>query len=974
MKRKFTLLFFCLMANVGVFATDLYWVGPANGNWNNSNNWSATVDGPGGAGLPGAGDSVIISSGALVNMDVSPTIGALSVSHEPGGYYTDNVVKLYTSVGCTLSILNHLYISFVSLIDSTSQDVPFNLVLKGETHATGLIGFSGGSLTFIGRVPVTNGNGATLTAEPGSVFTVRQNGAIISGANSAYISCDQSSLIFAEVSYYIILSNLDALVPDATFKPNFLINPGVPPEFYQYISGASIFIQGKIGRIKYSSSSYRLLSVNLYEQTTDASLALPNGCTISMVGIGSTNGHTLTLFTNANSSPTISGNIGTLSLGGDDTKVALAASTSATAATNYSLQVVFFSQSGGNFSLQDYNNPLGGSTLAVSRDFLQTGGTFHTNSTTTNNAVKFVLEMNGGDFFGTRIYGTDSRGQSLTVSSGTINNEQNHVTLRINTPLIGFNGYFFVDKGVTLKKPLTVGRLELLKGPLNTSDSSVITVKDPDVTNGITTGITGQSYVIGPLSRFTNSTMAYTFPLGRPGSLYIYDYYRSTTIIPSSNAPSSYQAAYFNSEYSNLKVAAPLRGVSSAEYWNISKLSGAGASIMLPLKKAIAGASAADGIVVAHFVNGQWIPEHGTVLRPGTTDSGFVVSKPLSDFSPFTFGLLGDGNLSDTTLNAFTCPKDSTIYTDLVNCVGTLSWIAPAAVFPESYNIGNGDKLTLKGVSNGHAYYESGAEYLWSDARKIASNAGGYLVTINSEAENNFIVSKVIDTTRQGYRWIGLYNTGKAGQFSWVTGEPLSYTNWIPGEPDNYYNNPSDTTIYEPYVHLNGFDNKNRWNDIGNISARFLAEFDSHIDTYRQYSGPVNGQPVFGPTSYTICYERTNRLSGKRDSCCFTYSVVCKNNTVRADAASVNASVSNTLNAVAFPNPSSTSFSLNLKGYNQTDNIKLEVTDAVGRIVEVKNHISTKSQFQFGSGYAPGIYFSRITQGSNVVMLKLVKK
>lgn len=972
MMKTFTILTFCLMSTVCVFAAGIYWVGPSNGNWNNSNNWSSTSDGPGGAGLPGAEDSVIISPGSLLNMDVSPTVGSLSVSNSQGGFITDYVVTLYTSTGCTLSILNHLYISRVVLIDSTSENVPFNVVLNGATNATGLIAFNGGSWMFTGRVPVTSGNGATLTAEPGSVFRVRNDGALISGPNSAYISCDPSSLIFAEQSQYIIQSNLDALVPNATFAPDFLINPGVPPQFYQFVSGASISIQGKIGRIKYSGSSYRLLSVSLHEQTTDASLALPNGCSINTLGIGSTNGHTLTLFTNTNNTSTISGNMGTLAIGGDNTKVALATSTSATAATDYSLQVAFFTQSGGNFSLQDYNNPVSTSTLAVSRDFLQTGGTFHTNSTTTSDAAKFVLEMNGGDFFSTRQYGDDSRGQSLSVGSGTINNEQNHVTLRINTPLRGYNGYFFVDKGVTLKQPLTVGRLELLKGPLNTTDTSLITVHDPGAATGITTGTAGQSYVIGPLKRMTNSTAPYTYPLGRSGTFYIYDYFRPATIIPTSDVPSSYQAEYFNSEYSNLKVAAPLRGISSAEYWNISKLSGAAASIMLPLKKAISGASVADGIVVAHFENGQWIAENGTVIRPGTADSGFVVSKPLSTFSPFTFGLLSDSNIPhDTVLSVFTCQKDTTIYTAAINCLATLSWTVPAADFANSYNIGNDDKLTLKGISNGHAYYESGAGYLWPDARKIAANAGGYLVTINSEAENNFIVNKVIDPDRQAYRWIGLYNTGKAGQFSWVTGEPLSYTNWIPGEPNNYYNNTSDTTIYEPYVHINGYDSKNRWNDIGTVSARFLAEFDTHIDTYRQYSGYVNGQLV-GPGSYTICYERTNRLSGKRDSCCFTITVICKNNP-SADNVSGNAGVSNTLDAVAFPNPSSTSFSLKLKGYNQNENIRMEVTDAVGRIVEVKEHLSSKSMLQFGSGYTPGIYFSRITQGSKVVMLKLVK-
>ena len=53
-----TLLCFTLFAN----ATARYWIGPANGQWSSTANWSESINGPGGASVPGAQDSAIFKS------------------------------------------------------------------------------------------------------------------------------------------------------------------------------------------------------------------------------------------------------------------------------------------------------------------------------------------------------------------------------------------------------------------------------------------------------------------------------------------------------------------------------------------------------------------------------------------------------------------------------------------------------------------------------------------------------------------------------------------------------------------------------------------------------------------------------------------------------------------------------------------------------------------------------------------------
>lgn len=111
---------------------------------------------------------------------------------------------------------------------------------------------------------------------------------------------------------------------------------------------------------------------------------------------------------------------------------------------------------------------------------------------------------------------------------------------------------------------------------------------------------------------------------------------------------------------------------------------------------------------------------------------------------------------------------------------------------------------------NGHSYYRSTGSAFWTDAKNACANMGGYLVTVTSAAENNFIFS----LWPSG--WIGLTDEVVEGQWRWVTGEPYSYSSWNPGEPNNAGN--------EDYVQFVG---GGKWNDLpNNYSLPYVIEFD----------------------------------------------------------------------------------------------------------------------------------------------------
>jgi hypothetical protein len=118
--------------------------------------------------------------------------------------------------------------------------------------------------------------------------------------------------------------------------------------------------------------------------------------------------------------------------------------------------------------------------------------------------------------------------------------------------------------------------------------------------------------------------------------------------------------------------------------------------------------------------------------------------------------------------------------------------------------------FTSQNNYNGHSYYRSTGSMTWTDARQACANMGGYLVTVTSAAENNFI----FNLWPSG--WIGLTDEVVEGQWRWVTGEPYSYSSWNPGEPNNAGN--------EDYVQFVG---AGRWNDLpNNISLPYVIEFD----------------------------------------------------------------------------------------------------------------------------------------------------
>jgi hypothetical protein len=103
---------------------------------------------------------------------------------------------------------------------------------------------------------------------------------------------------------------------------------------------------------------------------------------------------------------------------------------------------------------------------------------------------------------------------------------------------------------------------------------------------------------------------------------------------------------------------------------------------------------------------------------------------------------------------------------------------------------------------NGH-YYDlvlpatPAGSYTWDQANAAATAMGGYLATVTSAAENNFLDATFGNQITPDYAllggpkgdqvWIGLNDLAGTFNWQWVTGEPFTYSNWAPTEPNYPY-------------------------------------------------------------------------------------------------------------------------------------------------------------------------------------------
>ncbi len=286
--------------------------------------------------------------------------------------------------------------------------------------------------------------------------------------------------------------------------------------------------------------------------------------------------------------------------------------------------------------------------------------------------------------------------------------------------------------------------------------------------------------------------------------------------------------------------------------------------------------------------------------------------------------------VNDVTDPVITCPPNITRYVDPGVCGALVDYDLPTVTdncgtqdFPNSL-----PGFTYQGVFEGNAYFLSNNATTPEDANAQAIAAGGHLVTISSAAEDAFV-----SNMDPGRIWIGFTDNVTEGDWQWVTGEPVTYTNWDYGEPNN-------AGIGEDWAVTNWYG---KWNDFYSYeSALFVVEFEGGAITPTLLSGLGSGA-TFPVGISTETWKATDEADNS-DQCSFTITVIdneppkalCKTATVQLDddgngsitAAEVNNGSSDAC-GIASLGVSPNSFSCDNLGDNT---VILTVTDVHGQV------------------------------------------
>ena len=99
---------------------------------------------------------------------------------------------------------------------------------------------------------------------------------------------------------------------------------------------------------------------------------------------------------------------------------------------------------------------------------------------------------------------------------------------------------------------------------------------------------------------------------------------------------------------------------------------------------------------------------------------------------------------------------------------------------------------------NGHTYLgvKMPSGLTWEEAKVVAEELGGYLTTLTSGPENDWVYANIATEpclwNAEAGPYIGGFQNHKSkeyrepgGGWEWVTGEPWGYENWDPAQPDN---------------------------------------------------------------------------------------------------------------------------------------------------------------------------------------------
>lgn len=160
---------------------------------------------------------------------------------------------------------------------------------------------------------------------------------------------------------------------------------------------------------------------------------------------------------------------------------------------------------------------------------------------------------------------------------------------------------------------------------------------------------------------------------------------------------------------------------------------------------------------------------------------------------------------------------------------------------------------------NGHYYYlyTGGIASTYEEALQFCADKGGYLATLTSQEENDFVYSYITQQNCES-AYFGFSDSESEGIWKWCTGEPVSYTNWHSGEPNKENPNEDYGMLYYKY-------SDGSWNDgdFGNNTVNGGTAFICEWGDYQQNTGSQTpGRTTSDERDIVLVLDRSGSMEG----------------------------------------------------------------------------------------------------------------
>ncbi len=313
------------------------------------------------------------------------------------------------------------------------------------------------------------------------------------------------------------------------------------------------------------------------------------------------------------------------------------------------------------------------------------------------------------------------------------------------------------DKILSSGPAVINGTLDMSQsGNIVTNSTDVLTIKS----TGNVVGGSSLSYIDGPVIRETDAASDYLFPLGKSGQ------YEPAIVTPSTVDPAAFQAEYFNTGSNTTSPTcnpSRVEAYAGNEYWDVSRTSGTTAAKLSLYYRAtdvagnwtdgtttVSGPDATKLLTIAHYNGTCWQDENNAFGDlAGNTGSGFIISKELTSFSPFTigFGPLAALPVNFGAVRAY--GQGSAIKVDWSNLTET-----DVVSYTVERSANGRDFISLGTVA---ALHNNGgrADYSFVDAAPL--NGSNFYRILSTERNNNRKYSLIVQVETKGAGVVSLY-------------------------------------------------------------------------------------------------------------------------------------------------------------------------------------------------------------------------